>query len=201
VRKKGVDTLLHAFARVLRDCPQLTLATVGDGPLLDEHRRLASSLGIENHVTFVGPVSHGNIAPFYSGCELFVLPSRDEPFGLVLLEAAQQKKAIVCTRVGGVPEIVSNGVDGVIVEADDPAAMALEIVGLIRDPARREILGRQAQQTLLTRFLWADRIHDYLAVYEGRAAAVQLSALDVPHPADSVDRVRREPIDVMRAGQ
>ena len=105
-----------------------------------------------------------------------MLPSRAEPFGLVLLEAAYHKKGIVCTRVGGVPEIITDGVNGVLVEPDDPAGMAAQIVALLRNPELAERLGDQAYATLMTRFLWKDRIHDYIEIYEGRARSSPVDA-------------------------
>ncbi len=157
---------------IRRECPTLTLVLVGDGPLFDEHKALARTLGIESQVVFVGSVAHAEVSAFFEACSLFVLPSRAEPFGVVLLEAAYHKKGIVCTRVGGVPEIITNGVNGVLVEPDDPAAMAAQIVALLRNPELAERLGLQAYATLMTRFLWKDRIHDYIAIYEGRAPVI-----------------------------
>lgn len=168
VRKKGVDTLLHAFALVLPDVPELSLVLVGSGPLLEEHKALARKLRIDHQVAFMGEITHAEVSPFFDACALFVLPSRAEPFGIVLLEAACYVKAIVGTRVGGVPEIITNGVNGVLVESDDPAGMAAQILTLLRNPELAGQLGRQAYQTLMTRFLWKQRILDYIAIYEGR---------------------------------
>ena len=176
VRKKGVDTLLRAFELIRHECPALTLVLLGDGPLFEEHKALARTLGIETRVLFVGSVAHAEVSAFFEACELFVLPSRAEPFGVVLLEAAYHKKGIVCTRVGGVPEIITNGVNGVLVEPDDPAGMAAQILALLRNPESAERLGAQAHATLMTRFLWKDRIHDYIEIYEGSA---QPSPVDV----------------------
>jgi glycosyltransferase involved in cell wall biosynthesis len=172
VHKKGIDTLLRAFALVRHECRTMALVLVGDGPLFKEHRQLARNLQIDEHVEFIGGVDHQEVAPFFQDCTLFVLPSRAEPFGLVILEAAYYRKAIVCTAVGGVPEIVTDGVNGVLVESEDPNAMAKAIVALVSDPIRRNQLGAQAYETLLKRFLWKDRIGDYIAVYEGRPIAV-----------------------------
>jgi glycosyltransferase involved in cell wall biosynthesis len=176
VRKKGVDTLLQAFGLIRRECPTLTLVLLGDGPLFDEHKALARMLGIESQVMFAGKVAHAEVSAFFEACSLFVLPSRAEPFGLVLLEAAYYKKGIVSTRVGGIPEIITNGVNGVLVEPDDPDGMAAQILALVRNPELAERLGNQAYSTLMTRFLWKDRIHDYVAVYEGRARSSPVDA-------------------------
>jgi glycosyltransferase involved in cell wall biosynthesis len=182
VHKKGVDTLLRAFALVLRDQPTLSLVLVGGGPLFDEHKTLARTLGIDSHVTFVGNVDHVEVAAFFDGCSLFVLPSRSEPFGLVLLEAAYYKKGIVGTCVGGIPEIIMHGVNGVLVEPDDPAGMAEQIVSLLRQPELAEQLGREAYQNLMRRFLWKERILDYIAIYEGHSPLPKTE----PDPAEEL---------------
>src|SRR5262245_5547650 len=98
VYKKGVDTLLRAFALVRRECPTTALVLVGDGPLFNEHRELARALQIDDRVVFAGSVAHKEVASFFQACTLFALPSRAEPFGLVILEAAYYQKGIVCTR-------------------------------------------------------------------------------------------------------
>ena len=167
VHKKGIDTLLRAFALVSGEVQTLSLVLVGDGPLLEEHKLLARTLGIQDRVAFMGSVAHDDVSDFFSACTLFVLPSRDEPFGLVLLEAAYHKKGIVCTRVGGVPEIITDGVNGRMVEPNDPAAMAAQILTLLRDPDFAAQLGRHAYQTLMTRFLWKQRVLDYIAIFQG----------------------------------
>jgi glycosyltransferase involved in cell wall biosynthesis len=168
VRKKGIDTLLRAFALVVREAPEMSLFLAGGGPLLEEHKALARALGVERHIIFTGEVAHAEVSQLFAGCDVFVLPSRSEPFGLVLLEAAYYSKGIVCTRVGGVPEIITNGVDGVLVEPDDPASMATQILALLNNRERATQLGRRAFQTLTKRFLWSQRVLDYIAVYEGR---------------------------------
>jgi glycosyltransferase involved in cell wall biosynthesis len=129
-------------------------------------------------------VQHQEVACFFQGCTLFALSSRAEPFGLVILEAAYYRKAVVCTAVGGVPEIVTDGVNGVLVESEDSTGMAEAIVALIRDQNRREQLGARAYDTLLKRFLWKDRIGDYIAVYEGRPVALaQPATADLSPPS------------------
>lgn len=183
VHKKGIDTLLHAFVAIRREFPSLALALVGNGPLLETHKALARTLGIEDAVSFIGNVAHDEVSCFFEDCTLFVLPSRAEPFGLVLLEAAYHKKAVVCTAVGGVPEIMTNNQNGLLVQPDDPPAIATKIIELVRDPKRAHALGTRAYQTLMTRFLWKDRIHDYIAIYEGRhddARVASSTAISTP---------------------
>lgn len=167
VDKKGIDTLLRAFALLVRDFPELALLIIGDGPALDQNRALARTLGIERRVTFMGDMARPRVLSYVSACTLFVVPSRAEPFGLVVLEAAYYKKAMVCTRVGGIPEIVTDNVSAFLVEADDHVAMASKMAILLRDPDLAARFGQRAHEVLLARFRWEERVKDYIAVYEG----------------------------------
>ena len=142
--------------------------------------RGASSAGADASDRAAGRVlgRHGTRGrdALFAACTLFVLPSRAEPFGIVLLEAAYYRKGSSVPASVGVPEIIVDGCNGVLVEPDDPAGMAAQIVALVRDPESARLLGARAHETLVKRFLWKDRIHDYIAIYEGdpRAAALGL---------------------------
>jgi glycosyltransferase involved in cell wall biosynthesis len=185
VAKKGVDTLLRAFAQVRRDLPGVTLVVVGDGPELEKHRALAGALGLKDRVRFLGDRSREDILPFFAACSVFVLASRAEPFGLVLLEAAHYKRPIVCTAVGGVPEIITDSVSGFVVAPDDPAAMAAKITILLRERTLAEQFGARAYHTLVSMFCWEDRVRDYMAVYDGHRA---WTTSDTPGMLSSLDQ-------------
>jgi len=168
VEKKGIDTLLRAFTLIEGEFPDVTLVVIGDGPMLERNQILTRSLDIEGRVAFLGDMRHDRVLSYFAQCTLLVVPSRAEPFGLVVLEGAYYKKAMVCTRVGGIPEIVADSDSAYLVEPDDPAAMAAKMRVLLRD---RELAGRfgaRAHQTLIERFRWKDRVRDYIAIYEGR---------------------------------
>jgi glycosyltransferase involved in cell wall biosynthesis len=166
VEKKGVDTLLRAFARLQPEFPAVTLVVVGGGPLLEKHRALARGLAIGERVVFTGNKPHAEVLPYVAACSVFVVPSRAEPFGLVVLEAAYYRKGMVCTRVGGIPEILTDDASAFLVEPDDPIALADRISTLLRDPDRAARFGRQAHDILMTRFRREDMVQDYLAIYE-----------------------------------
>jgi glycosyltransferase involved in cell wall biosynthesis len=180
VQKKGVDTLLRAFGR-LQEFPDLMLVVIGAGPLLESNRALARALGIEGRVVFTGNLPHAEVLPYIAACRLFVVPSRAEPFGLVVLEAAYYRKGMVCTRVGGIPEILTDNATALLVEPDDHIALAEKMAILLRDPDRAARFGNQAHQTLMRRFRWDDRVHDYLAIYETSSpSTTAFSAARVP---------------------
>jgi glycosyltransferase involved in cell wall biosynthesis len=166
VVKKGVDTLVRAFALLGRDFPDVSLVVVGDGPALEWNRALARTLGIERRVGFTGDVPHTDVLRYFAACSVLAVPSRAEPFGLVVLEGAYYKKGMVCTRVGGIPEIVADKVSALLVEADDHVAMAAALAALLRDPELAGRLGAHAHQVLMQRFRWEGRVKDYIRVFE-----------------------------------
>jgi glycosyltransferase involved in cell wall biosynthesis len=168
VHVKGVDVLLKAFARIHDEVPDISLVLVGDGPLLSAHQSLAARLGISHRVVFRGEVAHADVPSFFSRCALFVLPSRSEGFSITLLEAAYHGRPIVCTRVGGSPELISHGNNGLLVAAEDSADLAANMLMLLRNNEFASRLGAAAHETVRGSFLWKDRIQDYIDIYEGR---------------------------------
>lgn len=131
--KKGLDVLLKAFARIESEDPSLKLVLVGDGPLRGDLEALARTLGISERVRFLGRKGRPQVADLLQRCEVFVLPSRAEPFGIVLIEAMACRKPVIATRVGGIPEIVEDGKNGILVEPDNPRALAEAIVRVLKN--------------------------------------------------------------------
>ncbi len=124
VRVKNVANLVAAFAtlRAAGECDRLVL--VGDGPLRDELEAQAEGLGVRDEVTFLGKLPNEDLPDWMNAADVFVLPSRNEGFGLVLLEAMACGTPVVGTAVGGIPEIIADGSLGALVEPDDPEALA-----------------------------------------------------------------------------
>ena len=143
--RKAIDILLRAFAQLAQTVAVPPLVVAGDGPEQARLEALAEALGIAKQVRFLGDLPLDEVAPLYRGCRFLVLPSRFEPFGLVLLEAMAVGKAVVATRVGGIPEFVRDGETGLLVPPDDPAALAGAIRGLLANPVLAEQLGARGQ--------------------------------------------------------
>jgi starch synthase len=104
---------------------------------------------------------------------LFVLPSRAEPFGIVILEALASRKAVVATKAGGIPEIIQDGVTGVLVAPDDPTLLCDAMRDLLRDQAFRERLADQGYRLVAQQFHWpaaGERYESmFRALYDHRA--------------------------------
>jgi glycosyltransferase involved in cell wall biosynthesis len=149
---KGIDVLLKASKSLLAADDALRLVLIGDGPLRRELEALASSLGIRNQTDFLGGKGAADVASLLRGCEVFALPSRAESFGVVITEAMACKKPVVATKVGGIPEIIENGKTGILVEPDDPEAMAEALRSVLADNDLKRTLGENGYSRVLERF-------------------------------------------------
>jgi len=143
-RRKRLDVLLRAAAR-LRD---VEVRIVGNGPNADQWRRLSHQLKLENSVTWLGDISRAQLAAEYKRSDLFCLPSVQEGFGIVLLEAMAAGKPIVASRAAAIPEVVPHGM---LVEPENPEALAAAIEKLRDSPDTGDMLAR-AGTTWVARF-------------------------------------------------
>jgi len=142
-RRKRVDVLLRAAAALAMRIPNLELRIVGNGPCAARWQSLAADLKLRGAVAWLGDVSRSQLVDEYRACDLFCLPSVQEGFGIVLLEAMAAGKAIVASRAAAIPEVVPHGA---LVEPGNPEALAAAIEDLYRSPAKRAELGRAGAQ-------------------------------------------------------
>ena len=142
-RKKGHHVLLDAVPRVLKTFPQALFLFAGDGPQRENITKRIRELGIGGNVRLLG--LRTDVPVFLKGIDLFVLPTLEEALGTSYLEAMAMGKAVVGTRVGGVPEVVKDGVNGLLVPPEDPYALAEAVVRLLKNrdlAARMGLEGR-----------------------------------------------------------
>lgn len=165
---KGVDVLLQAVSRVGKVCERLKLLVVGGGNHLGRYRQLAEELGVEDSVVFAGQVEDEALPAFYAASDYAVLPSKDqsEGFGLALLEAMACGKAVIGSDVGGIPEVVDDWKDGVLVKPRDPEALANAIHVLYEDDSVRERMGRAGREFAETRD-WRGVAETVSSLYRG----------------------------------
>jgi glycosyltransferase involved in cell wall biosynthesis len=169
---KGQRELLQAFAIVRAEQPKLKLMIVGkdasgpDEPYLRELRELAAKLQVSDDVVFTG--ARSDIARVMAACDVFTLPSFEEPFGLVFLEAMAMAKPVVAIDNGGTPEVVEHGRSGLLSPPWDIAALAANIATLAKDSEIRRRFGEQGRSRALSQFdaprMAADAARAYRAV-------------------------------------
>jgi glycosyltransferase involved in cell wall biosynthesis len=147
-KHKGVHHLLDAFARVRVPCATLTIA--GDGPEAENLREQARALGISDRVSFIG--LRDDLEQLLPRADVFVHNSHVEAFGLCIAEAMACGRAVIASKVGGVPELVEDGQSGLLVPPGDVGALAGAIERLLGDVALRQRLGENARARIVQRF-------------------------------------------------
>lgn len=168
--RKGLDDLVRAMKLVetrVRHARLIVVAKAGFRGT--DHWRayesLARSLGLANKIDFRESVDQETLLGLYSDCDVLALPSRNEGWGLVLMEAMACGKPVVATRVGGIPELVDNGTEGILVEAGDVKGLAESITNLLNDPELRARMGRAGKRRVKD-FSWDSTAKVVLREYE-----------------------------------
>lgn len=168
--EKGLDILLTAFARQFSSDRGVRLILVGDGPERAALESLALGLGIAEQVVFAGFIS--DVAGYYAAADLFVMSSHTEGFPMALLEAMAWELPVLATAVGGIPDIVQDGVNGCLVPPGSVEPLAAAMANLLGNRGLAESMGQAARQTIAERFAadqWARALENvYSGVYEKR---------------------------------
>lgn len=161
--EKQVENLVRAMAIVRQHEPGARLLLVGDGPSRESCVETARHLLLSAGVDFVG--SQQDVRPWLDRMDIFVLPSRAEAMPVALLEAMAMGRAVLASRVGGVPEIVDDGSTGLLAPPDDVAHQAKMMLQLIRDPDLRVRLGNAARAAVVGRFSLARMMSSHASLY------------------------------------
>lgn len=161
---KGLQYLFAAMP----DVPG-RLLVIGSGPMADEWRRLALSLGLSERVIFLGEVSDDDLPAYYHASDLFVLPAseRSEAFGVVQIEAMASGTPVVSTELGtGTSFVNVHGQTGLVVPAKDPAALGAAILSLLQDKKRLVEMGRRAQRRAESEFALGTMVDRIAELYQ-----------------------------------
>ena len=171
VERKGVAHLIEAIARLGPTGPPLEI--VGEGPERPALQALAQRLGVGQRVVFRGKVAPHELQGSYARAAVCVLPSvldargDTEGLGVVLLEAMNHGTPVIASRVGGIPDIVEDGVSGLLVPPGDPEALAAALRRLRDDPALARQLGEAGRRRLREQFSWPAIVQRWLDLYAG----------------------------------
>lgn len=160
---KRPQDVIKAFAGVVHERPA-RLLMVGDGPLRQECQKLAQVLELAGRVQFIDFTPA--IEKFMAVADVFLLPSENESFGLVALEAMASGVPVVANRVGGLPEVVTDNRSGYLTEVGDTQAMTQAILQILDNPARRKQMGEAARMQAIESFRPEQILPQYLEVYQ-----------------------------------
>jgi glycosyltransferase involved in cell wall biosynthesis len=160
---KRADDVLLAFRALRERGVDACLCLVGDGPDRDQVERRAHELGVMRDTLFLG--YQEGVAPFFAAFDAFVLPSLNEGTPVTTIEALAAGRPVVATRVGGLPDVVRDGVDGFLVEPGEIDALAERLARLAGDPGLRERMGAAGRERVLDRYAVSRLVDDVDRLY------------------------------------
>ena len=164
--KKGIDTVLKAFKKIIIDYPNAKLNIIGDGPLKEKYIKLSADLGISRSVIFQGYLQPNEVMLEMSKWDLFILASKAEGFGMVLIEAGALGIPIIATRVGAIPEIIKDDYNGYLVDVDNIDQIYNKSLHLINSKNDRERLSKNGFENVNKNFSILKMVEQTETLYE-----------------------------------
>jgi len=171
--EKGHQTLIEAWPHVLREVPDAYLLIVGEGSRRDFLEQWAAAHKVAHRIVFTG--RRDDIPAVTAALDVAVLPSWREAQGLSILEAMALSRPVVASDVGGIPEMIEDGVTGLLVPHDNPVALGAAIVRLLKDHALADMLGRAGHDLVHDRFCIELMVKSIEEIYDEGARAVRLA--------------------------
>ena len=165
-RPKGVDFLLRALPGVCAEVPETRCLIIGEGPEQCRLVRLAEDLDLQDRVFFMGRRPHDEVYRYMSLCDLFVLPSWRESFGIVYLEAMSVGKPVIGCWGQGIEGIIRDGEEGLLVRPKDVSSLQEAMLRLLKDEELSTEMGRKGRQLVLEQYTWEQKAREIEGVYE-----------------------------------
>lgn len=151
--RKGLDTLVKAVSLIPKRLKVIIKGGIRDAIYVQKLNKMVEDLNLRDSITFVTEIiDYDDLVSYYESATLFVLPTREDCLGVVLLEALHCNLPVVATSVGGIPDMIEDGVNGMLVNPDDPYELANAISLLLNDDARRQKLAKNARRVLSNRY-------------------------------------------------
>jgi phosphatidylinositol alpha-1,6-mannosyltransferase len=178
-RYKGIDDVIRALPSMAREFPDLHYLVVGEGDDRPRLERLATELAVSDRALFLGACSDAEVAFCYQACDVYVMPSRGEGFGLVYLEAMACGKPVIAARAAAAPEVVADGETGLLVDYGDVPGLAISITKLLGNPGLGRAMGEAGRQRFQGHYTFRhfqDRLVDLLMrqIYCKRGSSLEL---------------------------
>lgn len=151
-QQKGFDTIIRALPAIIASVADVQYIIVGSGTDLERHKQLARDVGVTDRVHLLGNVGEKTLGYCYQCADVFAMPSAQEGFGFVYLEAMRYAKAVVAARSGGAPEVVEDQVTGTLVEYGNQEEISRALIDLCLNPDKRQAFGASGYERLQDRF-------------------------------------------------
>ncbi len=164
--EKGIDIMLKSFANVRPKFPDLKLHIIGEGNYLDYSKKLSKELNINSRTIFYGWKEKQEIQKIMEGCDLCVLPSRIESFGLTIAEAMAAAMPLISTKAGAIPEILKDGETGTLVPSEDIEALKKAIIYALENRDEMWNKAKTARKIVKENFSWDLTAKKHIEIYK-----------------------------------
>ena len=169
--QKGVQYLIESMKDVAKSEHNAKLLIIGEGEYTNTLKELAINKSVDSNIEFLGPIPHRGLAYYYNIADIFVMPSLSnkigtESLGLTLLEAMASGCAVVGTKVGGIPYIIKNGANGILVEQKDSKELANAIIFILKNQQKSRKMTRSAAEFARKNYTWEKVSRDFSDVYD-----------------------------------
>lgn len=162
--EKGLEDLIKGWSLVVQDFPQAQLLIVGEGPERSKLEKLIKSKNLTGKISLLGQLDHHGTLEILASASVFVCPSLAEGLGIVFIEAQACGVPAIGTRVGGIPDIIEDGISGLLIPPHDPKALAAAIKKLFNNPELAERLKLRARERL-ERYSWPKIVDQFAELY------------------------------------
>jgi len=166
VEKNGVDVLIRAVLEVKKIVPAIKCYIIGDGPERSALEKLTNELGLSRDIIFLGSIPYEEIPFYLHKADVFVRPSRSEGMGNSFVEALSVGVPIIGTQVGGIPDIIKEGITGIFCRVDDPTDVAKKILMLLNDASLVAHMRQNGRHLVEKKFLWDTIARSYSELFQ-----------------------------------
>jgi len=166
ITTKGIDLNLYALKKIIAKYDNLLYLIIGDGSAHQELECLVNDLDLKGHVKFIGQQSHNRVMEYMSICEIFTMPSWQETFGLVYIEAMAHGKPVIGCQGQGVDGILTDGKTGLLVKPKDVDSLAKALDFLLRNPKEAKIMAEKARKVVLENYTWEKSAEKTIEIYK-----------------------------------
>jgi glycosyltransferase involved in cell wall biosynthesis len=166
-KEKGFNILIKALKLVVRKYKNVELRLAGDGPFLKELKKIVMAEGLKEYVEFIGKISYRNMMQEFFNSDIVIFPStHPEPFGRIPIEAMVCEKPVIASKIGGIPEVVEDGISGLLVPPSDAEELSEAIVKLIENEELREKMGIEGRRIAREKFNIENIAKQHVELYQ-----------------------------------
>ena len=166
IPRKAIDYNIMAVGRICNKYPLLRYLIIGDGPMENRLKEMTTSLGLSDNVKFLGRQPHDCVMQYMANCDIFTLPSWDEAFGVVYVEAMAHGKPVIGCRSEGIEDFVEHGKTGMLVKPRDVDSLVEALDFLLSHPEEAKAMGERGRKLVLENYTWEKNAEKTIAVYE-----------------------------------